>query len=207
MSRHRKSRNASPRQPQQPQPQQMEAQPMTTQANNDNLTPTPQINPSPILDPIPSELNQQSENQPASPGTIEGAPDFRALAGEFSDQGAQPQTGVTASPAGVVMDRATFHKTFQGMFGLGSNWFKSLAIKPDEQASANAACDAIYDSALEVEWLKFLIQPGNVWVGRILAIAMFTGPKLQALRAEIEARQSTQDNGIGAHVDPARMAA
>ena len=180
---------------------------MTTQPQNDNLSASNQNQPPPILDPIPSELTPQSENQPAFPGTIESAPDFASLGAEFADQGAQPQTGVTSSPAGVVMDRATFHKTFKGMFGLGSNWFKSLAIKPEEESSATAACDAIYDSALEVEWLKFLIQPGNVWVGRILAIAMFTGPKLQALRAEIEARQSSQENTLRAQVDPSRMAA
>lgn len=66
---------------------------------------------------------------------------------------------------------------------------ESLPIKPDEMEAARAASDAIYDIAAESEYLRWLVEPGSVWMQRALAILPFVAVKAAAIRAEIAARK------------------
>lgn len=68
---------------------------------------------------------------------------------------------------------------------------ESLPIKPEEQQAARAASDAIYEIAAESAYLRWLVEPGSVWMQRALAIGPFVAMKAMAIRAELAARNET----------------
>lgn len=65
---------------------------------------------------------------------------------------------------------------------------ESLPLKPEEIEPARAASDAIYDIAAESTYLRWLIEPGSIWMQRALAIGPFVAVKAMAIRAELAAR-------------------
>ena len=67
---------------------------------------------------------------------------------------------------------------------------ESLPIKPEEREAARAASDAIYDIAAETAYLRWLVEPGSIWMQRALAIGPFVAVKFAAMRAEIAARHA-----------------
>ncbi|MDO8840428.1 MAG: hypothetical protein Q7V31_16060 [Parvibaculum sp.] len=74
---------------------------------------------------------------------------------------------------------------------------ESLPIKPDEMQAARAASDAIYDIASETAYLRWLVEPGSLWMQRALAILPFVGVKLWAIRAELASRKpAPADTGM-----------
>lgn len=107
--------------------------------------------------------------------------------------GGAGQGGDTPDAAGYpgCMPRQEFRDLFCGTFDIGGAFtgLKSLPIAADEKARAEAAADAVYDTAWEVPALRFLIQPDNVWMQRGFVILAFTGPKALAVRRELALRQ------------------
>lgn len=97
------------------------------------------------------------------------------------------------SPPGVL-SRDQFFEAFRGCFNIGHQFtgLQSLAVPANDNA-ARAACDAVYDIALEVEYLRFLIQPGNVWIQRSIAIGAFAVPKYLGVTAELDARRAAAE--------------
>lgn len=65
---------------------------------------------------------------------------------------------------------------------------KSLNISKEDQAARDAA-EAIYDIALEVDSLRFLIEPGNKWIKRAAAIGGFGFGMYMSVTAELAARK------------------
>jgi len=74
---------------------------------------------------------------------------------------------------------------------------RSLDIAADDPA-ARAASDAIYDTALEVPWLHWLLSPGNKWVQRIAVIGAFGFTVSTGVAAELKARRPTPVKPTGA---------
>jgi hypothetical protein len=107
-------------------------------------------------------------------------------------QGEEEQT-TTSKPE--ILSKAAFRKMFGGMFEIGHQLTKldSLKVKPDEVEGANNCYDAIHDIALDVPALRFLIEPGNVWIQRSMAIGFFVVPKTLAIRAELEFRRNSKE--------------
>lgn len=166
------------------------------QTNPDLLQVANQNQPQTITDqsPIPSELSDPALKISGSDlGTDHLESVVKdAFVNEASTQQI-PQAGIDhASPIGPVMDRPTFQKSFSGLFNFGGAFFPSLKIRPEEIEQADNASSALYDCAIEVEWLRFLIQPGNLWAQRIIVIGMFVLPKAQGLRNDIVARRASQ---------------
>lgn len=91
-----------------------------------------------------------------------------------------------------IVDRATFRKTFFGMFNAGGMFLESLPIKPEETELANDASDAIYDTCCEVHWLHVVLKPGGVWLPRLLALYFFGNTKLSAVLAEVKAKRAAR---------------
>lgn len=93
-----------------------------------------------------------------------------------------------------VLSRDQFFEAFRGCFNIGHQFtgLESLAV-PANDNTARAACDAVYDIALEVEYLRFLIQPGNTWIQRSIAIGAFAVPKYLGVKAELEARRAVAE--------------
>lgn len=69
---------------------------------------------------------------------------------------------------------------------------ESLPIKPDEMQAARSASDAIYDIASETAYLRWLVEPGSLWMQRAFAILPFVGVKLFAVKAELASRHAAK---------------
>lgn len=91
----------------------------------------------------------------------------------------------------AIMAREEFRAAFVAVFNIagGVSGLQSIAIDAGEKPKAEACADAIYDTALEVPWLRFLIEPSNIWLQRALVVGMFTIPKALAVRNELAARR------------------
>lgn len=105
------------------------------------------------------------------------------------------QTGdATAQAVAIKPERITkeaFFVAFKAMFGLSGSLLalQSLPISESEEMAAREASDALYETALVVPFLSFLITPANEWAGRIAAIGLFTWGKYHVVRAELDARK------------------
>ncbi|MFN4231361.1 hypothetical protein [Parvibaculum sp.] len=92
------------------------------------------------------------------------------------------------------IDKETFFANFKGLFALGGMIpvpplpLECLPIKPEEEAAARGASDALYDICAETPFLQFLLSPESEWAKRGFAILAFVGPKLMAVRAELAAK-------------------
>lgn len=158
----------------------------------DLTTQTPSAPPSSAPTEMTAPENATTESQ--TPGAASGsssehldAIDVAALEPEGTGAGIGGELA-PAAPATLTKDQ--FHATFVAMFGLGSklSGLKALEVGPAD-GDARAASDAIYDTAEEVPWLRFLIEPGNIYVQRALAVGVFAFGKYSAVKAEIAARQ------------------
>lgn len=119
--------------------------------------------------------------------------DFQAFEVEGEPTNTMPgrePDGINDGWPGAVLTKDQFFEAFRGCFNIGHQFtgLESLAV-PSNDNAARAACDAVYDIAYEVEYLRFLISPGNVWIQRTIAIGAFAVPKWMAIKAEIMARQ------------------
>lgn len=101
--------------------------------------------------------------------------------------------GDAEASAPAVIGREEFHGLFVGMFNIASHvppGIRALAIRPEEEEAARGASSAIYDIAEETPALRFLIEPGNVWIQRAVAIGMFGAVKGRAVTAELRERRA-----------------
>lgn len=167
----------------------------TTALQSPHLSQSPPLqNPPPFeslsSDPLPSEIAENVNQSEHSLAADDGA-HLENIAADFSGEGGAslPQpSDVGAHDAVVPM--ASFIDGFVGGFNLAGNFVKSLAIMPEEDGKARAAAEAIYNTCLEVESLRFIIAPQGKWIGRGAAVLMFAGPKVVAARDELRARKA-----------------
>lgn len=116
---------------------------------------------------------------------------------EFAVEGEPGADGIDGEPAAAnenaagLLTKDQFWEGFRGCFNVGQQVtaLESLGV-PANDMGARAASDAVYDIALETEYLRFLIQPGNVWVQRALVIGAFTFPKYMGVKAELAERRA-----------------
>ena len=101
-----------------------------------------------------------------------------------------PDGAACDTPPGTLT-REQFKDAFGGALTLAGTLTQLQTLKgsPDLPSFPPAA-DAIYDTALDSPWLRFLIEPGSVWAARVLAIAAFAGPVAFGCRHEIAARNA-----------------
>lgn len=89
-----------------------------------------------------------------------------------------------------LIDRAVWCATFGELLAAGGQLAR---LKTLEQAASWPSCrpaaEALYDTARDVPALQFLIRPGNVWIGRALAIGMFALPLANGVKVELLARR------------------
>ena len=92
-----------------------------------------------------------------------------------------------------MLTREQFHKGFCMSFNMGSAVTKLESLHtPEDDAAAWEASNVIYDVALESEYLRFLIEPSNLWVQRSMVIFAFAAPKYYGCRAELQARKEQE---------------
>lgn len=105
---------------------------------------------------------------------------------EFADDGTLcDETGAKC------LTKAQFFEAFKGMFNIAGGFTRLSSLPVSEgDIAARDACDAIYDTAAEVSYLRFLIEPSNIWVQRSLVIVAFTLPKYMAVKAELQHRRA-----------------
>lgn len=116
---------------------------------------------------------------------------------ETGEAAADPLAGPgdAAGRAPVIMSKDEFWQAFRALFeapnGLlmmrGKQPLESLPIAADDE-QGRAASDAIYDTCLEVAWLRWILAPENVYVQRAFVIGMFFAGKAGMVRAELMER-------------------
>lgn len=113
------------------------------------------------------------------------------LAGITFDEPAGTGAGSEPAPAGgaAVLSKDDFFANFSGLFNVAAalTHLGTLAVDTADPA-ARGASDAIYDTAADTPWLRFLIEPSNVWIQRAMALGAFAAPKALAVRAELASR-------------------
>ena len=117
---------------------------------------------------------------------------------EDAGEGVNDYSHVEGVDSNGLLSKDMFFETFKGIFNISGSVTRLNSLKIDDgDESARLACDAIYDTANETPFLRFLIEPSNIWVQRGLCIAMFTLPKVAAVQKELQARKTmniTPDN-------------
>lgn len=136
-------------------------------------------------------LSQKPDEVSSPPSsTIEAAPDWA------SDLGVERGTAEEAEAEALglqtqaaMLDQESFHKVFCGGFTAVGHMTGLESLKVDEQDEKAVACtNALYETILDVPMLHFLLMPQSKWLGRAVAIGMFTLPMVNNVKIEIEAK-------------------
>ncbi len=101
-----------------------------------------------------------------------------------------------AGGAGGLMSRDDFFACLRAVFGApnalllakGHDPLLSLQIHPGDD-HARRASDCLYDTCLDVPWLRWLLSPDGTWAQRAMIIGGFAFAKFQVIRAEIDERK------------------
>lgn len=94
-----------------------------------------------------------------------------------------------------IVDLATFSATFVGAFNIASAVTGLVSLRVDAaDPRAEAAATAVYEIAVEVPAFRWLIQPGNPWVGRVVALTAFAVPLARGVKAELAARRAAAND-------------
>lgn len=161
------------------------------QEENESPSPNPEASPSPSENPETSP--------PSSLGADLDTSHLDDLADEIereekAERGEAAYAARKEAPAGCI-PKDDFFAMFQLCFHMPNLVpvppfpLECLPIKPEEMQAARAASDAIYDIAAESEYLRWLVEPGSVWMQRVMAIGPFVAVKAMAIRAEIASRR------------------
>lgn len=105
-----------------------------------------------------------------------------------------------------VISKEQFREGFVGVFHVGHRLSKlnALAIDGERVSVAHGAADALYETALDVSWLRWLISPGNKWVQRAFAMGAFAVPLGMATVAELRERQAVKGQTARRRPDDAK---
>ncbi len=105
-----------------------------------------------------------------------------------------------------MLTREEFQAAFIGGFEMGHEYteLQSLKIPSDKENRARGCAGALYDTAIDIPALRFLIEPKNKWWGRILAIGMFTVPMSKAIIFELRMKALGQAGGSTPSAAPVR---
>ena len=183
---------------------------MNPRQSRPSATSTPENSPAPSEQPQSrtSELPEPPESQPLSTeasAELEALESVRLSDLETAGNGAedpaelQPFEQPSANSAGILTKEQFFTGVFRPVHDLPGQVMKlqSLPIKENELEAARGASDAVYDTALEVPWLRFLVEPSNIYVQRAIVIAAYAIPKAIAVRAEVMAMKSASGTPMG----------
>jgi hypothetical protein len=190
MPRQFKMSSRKPRSPRDPQPPQSEAPQQFPSDPPADLQSPPSPSLPPSANPLPAELLSEQSSL--------GSEDAPSIDTAHFDDAPADEMGEAAAPE-VLLTKDQFTTNFIGVFNLGGalTGMKSLSIEDTERAQAAAAAEAIYDSALEISWLRFLIRPESVWMQRAFALGAFAVPKYKAVTIELAGRaQKRAPDGV-----------
>lgn len=150
--------------------------------------------PEPVAEVLPPETASGSTASAASADHLDGLSVAEPAGG--TEQGPAP-SGVDLGPSGFIPVEAftatltlTFHLS-GGMLGL-----KSLSEAPGQQTYQPAA-EALYHTIVDTPSMHFLIQPGSVWMQRMIAMGAFALPLGYTVRAELAERRKNRPQSAG----------
>lgn len=160
----------------------------------------------------PEPENPETQESQAEPSGNE--PDFESITAEFGEPDPDPAADddVSANASGLLT-RDQFFAAFKSIFNVAAVVpvpplpLESLAIKPQEEQSARAASDVMYDIAVESPYFRWLIEPQSVWVQRAVVLGSFASVKFIAVRAEIRSKNARPVNDKPGQKKPAGQSA
>lgn len=105
---------------------------------------------------------------------------------------APPGDEPPAAPPGGIVGKDEFFTAFRALFAAPNVWraykgraaLQSLKIEADD-AAARQASDALYDTCLDVPWLRWLLAPENKWLERAVVIGTFAYARGTAVSVEL----------------------
>ena len=93
------------------------------------------------------------------------------------------------------MDADDFHIMFQALVTAPNGVLMMKKIEPLEsleRASRDLSCrkasDALYATCRDVPWLRFLLEPEQIWLQRALPIGLFLFGTYKQVRIELDGR-------------------
>ena len=184
--------------------------------------PVKKPDPSPVPSPEPvTETQSIPEPKPDPTIAVDGGltvgeapiipvPDFDDERSDLAP-GAEPESalGSPETDAGGRVTKEQFFQMFRACFAApnavmlarSQPALKSLSIDADNQ-SARSASDALYDICAETEMLRWLLEPGSKWTQRLIVIAAFAVPTLQAAVLEYRGNLETSRADNARPVNP-----
>lgn len=151
-------------------------------------------------DPAPaSELDKLAAEGLGDPSEAEAeAAEREAAAGDLD-----PGLAYTDDGAVVMGFDLWFRQVWCGSFQVAAGVTRLDALAPldgPNEAIEREAARAVYDTALEIEWLRFLIGTDNKWAARALAVGTLVAVKARPVvdqvrekrRAKVEAAKAAR---------------
>jgi hypothetical protein len=155
-------------------------------------------------EPIEIELPQSAQEKNFSENQVTASPELEALNAINIAEATPSHVPMMANTQTIgtqqILSKDEFWAAFKGVFNMGGMFIriegqqlKTIAIQPSEETTAREASDAIYDTCAEIPWLRFILEPENVYVKRALVIGVFFYGKAEMIKAEIQLLQAQGD--------------
>lgn len=147
---------------------------------------------------VSSSANDGSHLEILSIEHITGEAEQESPDGSAGEQTEQQDNSRNIPPH--ALEKEAFYAQFAGAHKIISmmTGLRSMAIQPDEQDTAMEASNAIYDTAVDLEWY-WMISGGGKWFQRLTVLGMFfmgkaqmVAQERQAIMAEMEKEQQKE---------------
>jgi len=134
----------------------------------------------PSTEPDPDGAHVAAIEVEAEPGETEGAAP--------GANGAPAPGAVPVGPDGLIT-ADVFAEGFKIAFSVAGDLTGLETLKrAPEQATADPAAAALYETCREVPWLHWLLRPEGKWLQRVIVLGAFAVPVYAGCRAELAAR-------------------
>jgi hypothetical protein len=166
-------------------------------------------NPPELAAPIPQQGPEPLQQLESEADFSSAADTAEHLDAAFAAASGTPgaETGADSAAQGpVFMPRDEWCKVWLAAHGIAGFILNSAALQrvTPELRGAMDAAGAIYDTAAEVSWLHWLLDPHSKWFQRAIVVAGFYGPLFREVQGEIRARRA-KPSGSGKTEGAARQ--
>lgn len=97
----------------------------------------------------------------------------------------------TGTPSAEILSLEEFKETLAKMseMGVAMTHIQAVLIDPEGNSIHGMGLDALYETMLEIPWLRSCLSPNSNWLLRLSAIAIFSKTYLEGIRLEIAVKK------------------